>query len=254
MQRTPHRPPTRPNPNPRKQAKRPADLAAIVAGVVAKSGEAFKAAYEHGPSGASWWVCDVSNWAQVTNGGAAVAALAIAGEAGVPAWYVDLLANATDGVRCSAEPPASKGFSTGYAPDGAWFEGPIYAGYSARYFVPFGTALETATGSDEGFFELPGVGLSAAYQMRILGVAPAYAYFNWADAEEGQETLAMLLGVAARSGDGAAAFVLRDRLDHVSSSILSPVSRIDSGDQAAMEFAHALICKFLLDPWSDAHT
>ena len=217
---------------------RPADLAAIVAGIVAKSGEAFRAAYAEGPHGGSWWTCDASNWAIVTNGGCGVSALAIAGEAGVPAWYGDLLANATAGVHCSAA--SAGGFGAGYAPDGAWWEGPIYAGYSDRYFVPFASALETATG-DGSFFDLPGVNLSARYQMHVLGPSPAYQYFNWADAEEGQETLSMLLAVAARANDAAAAFVLRDRLDTVAAAILDPVSRIDGGDQSAMEFAHALI-------------
>jgi hypothetical protein len=213
-----------------------ADRAAVVAGIVAKSGEAFRAAYEAGPHGASWWTCDASNWAQVTNGGAAVAALAIMGEAGVPAWYAELLANATAGVRCSAE--AGDAFGGGFAPDGAWWEGPIYAGYSERYFVPFASAMESALG-DSSFFATPGLSLAAAYQTRVMGPAPAYAYFNWADAEEGQETLSMLLAVAARSKDAAAAYTLRDRLDAVAASIVP--AQIDSGNQAAMEFAHALI-------------
>ena len=213
-----------------------ADRATIVAGIVNKSGGPFRAAYAAGAHGSSWWTCDASNWAQVTNGGAAVAALAIIGEAGVPGWYADLLQNATAGVLCSAT--AGAAFGAGYAPDGAWWEGPIYAGYSARYFVPFAAAMESALG-DASFFALPGVALAAAYQMRVMGPAPAYAYFNWADAEEGQETLAMLLAVAARSGDAAAAFTLRDRLDAAAAGI-SP-ARIDTGDQSCMEFAHALI-------------
>jgi hypothetical protein len=64
-----------------------------------------------------------------------------------------------------------------------------------------------------------------------------YTYFNWADAEEGQETLANLLAVAARAGDGAAAWTLRDRLDASNISLAG----IDTGLQDAMEYAHALI-------------
>ena len=216
---------------------RSAELAAITSGIIAKSAEAFRAAYEAGAHGASWWTCDASNWAVVTNGGCGAAVLAVIGEAGVPAWVEQLLANATAGVRCSAA--ADAGYGGGFAPDGAWWEGPIYAGYTDRYFVPFVSALETATGSDGGFFELPGVNLSARYQMHVLGPAPAFAYFNWADASEGQETLAMLLRVADRAGDAAAAFTLRERLDAAAPGI--SIAKIDEGSQDAMEFAHALI-------------
>ena len=216
---------------------RAAELAAITSGIVAKSAEAFRAAYEAGPHGASWWTCDASNWAIVTNGGCGAAALAVIGEAGVPPWVEQLLATATAGVRSSAA--ADAGYGGGYAPDGAWWEGPIYAGYSDRYMVPFASALETATGSDGGLFELAGVRLSARYQMHVLGPGPAFAYFNWADASEGQETLAMLLGVAGRAGDAAAAFTLRERLDAAAPGI--SISKIDKGSQDAMEFAHALI-------------
>jgi hypothetical protein len=220
-------------------SQRPADLAAIVAGIVSKSGLAFRAAYEAGPRGSSWWTCDASNWAIVTNGGAGVAALAVLGEEGVPAWYSELLANASAGVRCSATGLGDgAAFGGGYAPDGAWWEGPIYAGYSDRYFVPFASAYESATGSGE-FFDIPGVALAARYQTRVLGPAPAYEYFNWADSSPGQETLAMLLAVAGRFNDSAAAFTLRDRLDAVAPTIRP--GDIDSGGQQCMEFAHALI-------------
>lgn len=211
--------------------------AALVAGVAAKSGAAFKEAYAQGARSWSWWTCDPSNWAVVTNGGAGAAALAVLDEPGAPAYYPALLANATAGVRCAAAANASDG--GGYAFDGAWWEGPIYAGYADRYFVPFASALETATGSDGGFFGLPGVALAAAYEARAMGPPPAYAYFNWADASETQETLAMLLAVAARAGDGAAAYTLRARLDAAAPGITP--SKIDAGSQDAMEFAHALI-------------
>ena len=47
----------------------------------------------------------------------------------------------------------------------------------------------------------------------------------------------MLLSIAERFGDGAAAYTLRDRLDHASIAIAD----IDRGGQDAMEFSHALI-------------
>ena len=206
-------------------------LAAAVAGLVARGADAFRAQYARGAD----WACEPSNWGCVTNGGAGMAALAVLGEAGAPAWLGDLLANATRGVRCSAASPAGDRSGGGWAPDGFWWEGPIYAGYAARYFVPFATALRTATGDDGGLLALPGVADAAHAQM--LALDADWAYFNWADAEEAQETLAMLLAPAAAAGDGAAAFSLRARLD----AATIPLTDIDAGAQTAMEYPHALV-------------
>ena len=203
-------------------------LGLAVAGMVRNSGQAFRAAYQ----ARAWWACDSSNWAQVTNSGAGLAALALEGEEGVPAWAADVLRNATRGVLCSAEAPEA--FGGGYAPDGAWWEGPIYSGYALRYLIPFATALATAKG-DASLLALPGLALAPRFQMAQMDAS--YAYFNWADSSEGQETLAMLLGVADRAGDGAAAFTLRSRLDSASIALAD----IDSGGQQAMEYAHALL-------------
>ena len=205
----------------------------IAAGIVAKGLVPFRTAYEQ-RGGEYSWTCASSNWACVTNGGAGIAALALIGDAAAPAWLPDLLANSTAGVRCSAAAPPGDGTGGGYADDGAWWEGPIYHGYASRYLVPFAASLETAAG-DSSIWDLPGVALVAHYQMTALDAN--YSYFNWADAEEGQETLANLLSVASRAGDGAAAWTLRDRLDATNISL----GGIDTGSQDAMEFAHALI-------------
>jgi hypothetical protein len=63
-----------------------------------------------------------------------------------------------------------------------------------------------------------------------------YRYFNWADAEAGQETLCPLLAAAALSGNGAAAWTLRDRLDRNP----PPLSAVDSS-AASMEYATCLL-------------
>lgn len=103
-----------------------ASLAAIVDGIVVKGLSAFRAAYEERDRYS--WTCASSNWACVTNGGAGIAALGVAGEAGAPAWLSDLLVNATAGVRCSAAAPLLEQTGGGFANDGAWWEGPIYHG------------------------------------------------------------------------------------------------------------------------------
>jgi hypothetical protein len=63
-----------------------------------------------------------------------------------------------------------------------------------------------------------------------------YHYFNWADSSEGQETLCPLLQAAALSGDGAAAWTIRHRLDLVP----PPLSDIDTS-ASSMEYATCLI-------------
>jgi hypothetical protein len=104
--------------------------------------------------------------------------------------------------------------------------------------------------SDSTFFTLPGVNLSASYQMHVLD--STWNYFNWADAETGQETLAMLLTISNRFQDYASAYTLRSRLDAVANEIT--VSSIDTGDQRCMEFAQALIYFTAIGSISDRET
>ena len=213
----------------------------IISGIIEKGLVPFQNAYIEGGGGNTWWTSDPSNWAVVTNGGAGIAALSLLNEPGTPDWLPLLLANATKGVVSSASPSSSdRGpddtTGGGYSPEGAWWEGPIYHGYASRYFVPFASSVESSTG-DASLWALPGVNKTANYQMHVLD--SSYNYFNWADAETGQETLAMLLTVADRAQDFAAAYTLRARLDAATSNIT--VSSIDTGDQRCMEFAQALI-------------
>jgi hypothetical protein len=104
-----------------------AQRAAAVAGLVERGVAPFAAAYAAG-EGAFWWVCRSSNWASVTNSGAGLAALALLGETGAPPYVAALLANATRNARCSAASPPPLGTGGGLAPDGAWWEGPMYSG------------------------------------------------------------------------------------------------------------------------------
>jgi hypothetical protein len=219
----------------------PEQRSSIVAGIIEKGLIPFQQAYIQGGGGNTWWTSDSSNWAIVTNGGAGIAALSLLGEAGTPNWLQALLNNATRGVVSSASPSSSDrgpndSTGGGYSPEGAWWEGPIYHGYASRYFVPFASSVESSSG-DSSLWLLPGVSKTSSYQMHVLD--SSYNYHNWADAETGQETLAMLLTVAERAQDKAAAYTLRSRLDFVANNIT--VSSIDIGDQRCMEFAQALI-------------
>lgn len=208
---------------------RPTQLAAIVAGMVAKGMVPFQQAYATPtPSWATFWVTGDSNWVIVTNGGALIAALSLLGEAGVPDW-----------VNSTIIPHAMTGLHscvTGFEFAGQWWEGDIYSGYALRLLVPAMASLVTATGDATagGLLQVPGVLLSPHAQMRQLD--NDYRYFNWADCEEGQETLADLQWLALLNGDGAAAWTLRNRLD------LNPpnTSQPDVGAQQ-LEYVNALL-------------
>ena len=210
-----------------------AQRAAIVAGLVQRGAAPFAAAYAVGESG-FWWVCRSSNWASVTNSGAGLAALALLGEAGAPPYVPALLANATRFAQCSAAAPLQWGTGGGLAPDGAWWEGPMYSGYVLRYVVPFATALGAVTG-DASLLNLPGLLDSPLFQ--VASMDAAWRYFNWADCVETQETLAMLLATAERGGDVGAAFALRARLD----ATTAPLVNMSDCSSCSMEYINALL-------------
>ena len=210
-----------------------AERGAIVAGLVARGVEPFAAAYAQGDAG-DWWVCLSSNWCSVTNSGAGLAALALLDEPGAPPYVPALLANATANAQCSAAAPPALGTGSGLAPDGAWWEGPMYSGYVLRYFIPFATALGAVTG-DASLLHLPG--LAAAPLFQVASMDAQWRYFNWADCVETQETLAMLLSLAEQGGNPGAAFALRARLD---ASPL-PLLNLTACSSCSMEYINALL-------------
>jgi hypothetical protein len=185
-------------------------------------------------SGGQWWTCTSSNWCSVTNSGAGLAALALLGEAEAPPWLPTLLLNATLNAKCSAA--AAPGLGTGGGLDsGAWWEGPMYSGYTLSYLLPFATALSAVTG-DASLLDLPGLALAPLFQ--VASMDSAWRYFNWADSEETQETLAMLLATAERSGELGAAFALRARLD---ASTVPATNFSACSARCALEYPHALL-------------
>ena len=209
----------------------PAERAPITAGLVERGLAHFAAAYA---GGGEWWTCTSSNWCSVTNSGAGLAALALLGEAEAPPWVPALLANATRNAKCSAAAPPALGTGGGLS-SGAWWEGPMYSGYTLSYVLPFATALSAATG-DGSLLGLPGLALAPLFQ--VASMDAAFLYFNWADSEETQETLAMLLSTAERGGLPGAAFALRARLD---ASAVPPTDFAACSARCALEFPHALL-------------
>jgi len=207
------------------------DREAITAGLVERGLANFASVYA---TGGEWWTCTSSNWCSVTNSGAGLAALALLGEAESPPWINALLVNATQNVKCSVAAPPALGTGGGLA-SGVWWEGPMYSGYTLSNVLPFATALGSVVG-DTSLLDLPG--LTDAPLFQVASMDAQWRYFNWADSEETQETLAMLLSTAERSGEVGTAFALRARLD---SSPVPPTDFLACSARCALEFPHALL-------------
>ena len=126
------------------------ERAAVVAGIAGTGLSRVRAALSPAPPPwAKAFVSTDSNWNTVILGGSVIAALAIQGEPGAPAWLDALL------TACLAD--LQTWSASAWAPDGAWPEGLNYGGYAQRYLVPTIASLLTATGGDAGLRALPGV-------------------------------------------------------------------------------------------------
>ncbi|UDQ96624.1 heparinase II/III family protein [Lentisphaerota bacterium WC36G] len=113
-------------------------------------------------------VVRTNNWNVVCNGGLIIGALAIADTN--PEFAQKIIERAVKNMpNCLAH----------FAPDGGWFEGPGYWGYTARYFAMSMAAMETSIGTDFGLTKLPGLAMAAEF--------PVYSsdnegrYFRFAD-------------------------------------------------------------------------
>jgi Heparinase II/III-like protein len=130
------------------------------------------------PAQLSWqfqWAIGEYNWNQVCNGGMLAAALAVADV--LPA----LARMVVQGVRASL-PIALQG----YAPDGAWFEGPVYASYATGYTALTLSILQSALGTDFGLSTVEPA-FSAAGLFHLQEQDPSELLFNFGDAESGDD-------------------------------------------------------------------
>lgn len=127
------------------------------------------------------------NWNQVCNGGMLAAALALADEE--PALARTVVA----GVRTSL--PLAM---AGYAPDGAYPEGPSYWSYGTGYNVVALACLESALGTDFDLGREEGFDRTALYRLHVQG--PTGRAFNYADAEPGVPVTAEYTWLATRYG------------------------------------------------------
>jgi hypothetical protein len=136
---------------------------------------AYKAYMGENAEGSQHWRMVTNNWNFVCNGGAALGAMALLDE--MPKECSLILNQSFRYIQI----PISH-----FEPDGAWWEGLGYWGYSMHYFVAYLRGLETAFGTDFGFIEaLNETGFAQSGDYPIYLTAPGGGYFNFADSGAG---------------------------------------------------------------------
>ncbi|AHF91245.1 heparinase [Opitutaceae bacterium TAV5] len=143
-----------------------------------------------------------NNWNFVCNGGFVAAALALRDEEPVLAETV--LAGARESI------PAAM---AGYAPDGAWPEGPTYWSYGTTFLVNTLAMLENTPQGDGGLSQYPGFDRTLFYGLQLFG--PSGVSFNFGDggpARDHEAALPALVWLARRFGVPDALPEVRRRL------------------------------------------
>ncbi len=125
--------------------------------------------------GMQGWKGVENNWNFVCNGGSSLAAMALLDE--MPEPCTEVLWSAFQYIQIPLRH---------FEPDGAWWEGMGYWGYSMRYLLSYLRGLETAFGTDFGFIDAcRGKGFSMAGDFPVYLTSPANGYFNFADSGSG---------------------------------------------------------------------
>lgn len=119
-----------------------------------------------------WWATTDNNWSMVCNGGVAMGALAIGDEAAYETLCGSLLET---GLRRIEKNLAH------FAPDGAWYEGPGYWNYTVEYLSMYFSSLLSATGTDYGYLDAPGLSKTGYFPIGMTGLSNT---FNLHDAGE----------------------------------------------------------------------
>ena len=121
-----------------------------------------------------WWTTSYFNWNSWVNGGIGLAGLAM----------LDEVPEAAEVVRMARESLKYMHFEwdQGETEDGGWDEGPMYWGAAVGHAVRFYAALERVLGTDDGFFELPGMPKTMQYAIDFT--APDGTWVNFADCND----------------------------------------------------------------------
>lgn len=143
------------------------------------------------PAETRYWPDRDNNWNFVCNCGVICAAVTVADKA-------PELAEA-----CLTEALASIPTATAvFAPDGAWMEGTRYWHYGVSFLCKAADALTTATGSDQGLLDVPGMEKTAAFVQHMIG--PSGLHFNYSDSSARSSAFPQLLYLARHFNDPVA--------------------------------------------------
>ena len=132
-----------------------------------------------------WWIAETNNWNQVCHSGLSAAAIAVADLE--PELASRILNRAIENVPKCAH---------GYAPDGAYPEGPVYWGYGTGFHVVLAAALQEFCGSAFGLDSVPGFQETATYMAEVT--APSGRFFDYSDCVESREFEVPLFWFARR--------------------------------------------------------
>jgi hypothetical protein len=133
----------------------------------------------------SGWTRAHHNWNQVCNGGIGMGALALADVE--PQIAGELLKGALESLPLAM---------AGFAPDGAWKEGPGYWNYATLYNVVFLAGLQSALGTDFGLSQAAGFAETGFFPIYLTG--PLGRTFNYADGGDRAVHAAQLFWLARR--------------------------------------------------------
>lgn len=132
-----------------------------------------------------WWVSSDNNWNQVCHGGLVLGALAVLEDE--PELAAKILDRAVENL------PAAM---AGYAPDGAYPEGPGYWVYGTSFNVVLLSALESVFGTDFGLSIAPGFMSSSDYYVQVTG--PTGLFYNYSDSSDSQGVMPAMYWFAAK--------------------------------------------------------
>lgn len=116
-----------------------------------------------------WWTDTYCNWAAWLSGGVGVSALAFYDEEPLAKQVVEQVVKSMVNLKAAFDQKVE---------DGGWDEGPMYWSTTFGHAVYFFAALERVTGSDAGFFKLPGVALTPQYLIDFTAPDGKLVAFN----------------------------------------------------------------------------
>jgi len=186
------------------------------------------------------------NWGQVTNGGIAVGALAIADLH--PREARETLSFALECIQPSL---------ARYAPDGGWNEGYGYYAYGMDYSTGLLSSLQASLGTDFGLSNVTGFSLTPDFATYLEG--PCGNFFGFSDCGEGGKKIKSLPfagWVAMRFGNTIAAASQRDKAGRSPNALgllwlPPPVDKAKIAEPARAKAFTAVSCCTLRTKWGD---